>query len=131
MTEPATPEEIVATFNALSFREIVCHNWGTCGRDCAASWDANDETYINGVMLTLDFDFEMGYLLHTVDRTTSLCRYITVHQRHGPRPDGSIDHEFEVLPFENEFFDRSADYVVICQEAVASIYRMHHQPRKP
>lgn len=128
MPEPATVEEIVATFNALDYDEITSHNWGTCGRDCTASWDVNPETYVNGVLMTLDFDFEMGYLIQAVDRTTSRCRYVAILQRHGRRKDGSIDHTFEWAPDTHEFFDKEFDRVQICQWGVASIYRMLGYP---
>lgn len=123
---PATIEETVNTFNALNYDEITLHNW--CGCDSGGKWNVNDETYINGVMLTLDFDYMMGYLIQAVDRTSSRCRYITVLQRHGSGPDGSIDHTFEWAPDTHEFFDKEFDRVQICQWAVASIYRMRSEP---
>jgi hypothetical protein len=128
MTAPATIEEIVETFNALDFNEIVRHNWGTCGKDCQASWSVNDETYINGVMLTIDFDYMMGYLVQAVDRTDSTCRYIAILQRHGRKPDGSIDYDYEWAPDTHGFFDKEFDRVQICQWAVEAIYRMVGYP---
>lgn len=127
MTEPATTEEIVAIFNALDSNEILRHNWGTCGRECPAEWDIKG-SYINGVMMTLDFDFMMGYLIQAVDRDDSRCRYIAVLQRHGRGPDGSIDHTYEVAPDEHLFFDKEFDRVQIVQWGVASIYRMLGYP---
>lgn len=124
MTSPATPEEIVATFNALDYREITAHNWGTCGFNCAANWSVNDDTYINGVLMTLDFDYIMCYFIQVVDRTSSDCRYIAILQRHGRAEDGSIEHEFEVAPDGHTFFARDFDETRICQWGVAAIYRM-------
>jgi hypothetical protein len=126
--KPATVEEIVGTFNCLDDVEILQHNWRTCGRDCFYNWDVNDETYINGVLMTLDFDYMMGYFIQAVDRTTSECRYIAVLQRHGRSKDGSIDHIYEVAPDGHTFFARDFDEVRICQWAVASIYRMRSEP---
>lgn len=121
----ATDEQVVATFDALDYHEILDHNWGTCGRDCTANWNVNDETYINGVMMTLDFDYMMGYLIQAVDRTSSNCRYITRLQRHGRRQDGTFDGEWERAPIpEHEFFSKCVRQVDICQWAAVSIYRM-------
>lgn len=129
MTGPrATVEEIVDTFDALDFQEITVHNWRTCGRDCTANWDPNDETYICGVVMILDFDFKMGYLIQTVDRSSSLCRYIAVLHRHGRNPDGTFDRSVEVHPFEHKFFDRDFDDTEICKWAVDAIYRMRALP---
>lgn len=119
----ATEEQIVETFDALEYREITAHNWGTCGRDCAANWNVTDETYINGVMMTLDFDYIMGYLIQAVDRTSERCRYIAILHRHGRRKDGTYDNSWDLCPIENEFFDLE-DRVIIYQWAVASIHEM-------
>lgn len=126
MTEPATTEEIVATFNALNYDEITLHNW--CGCDSGGKWNVNDETYINGVLMTLDFDYIMGYFIQAVDRKSSDCRYIAILQRHGRAPDGSIDHIYEEAPEGHKFFARGFSEVRICQWAVAAIYRMKSEP---
>ena len=125
---PATPEEIVAAFNVLPYQEITKHNWGTCSRNCGFTWGVNDETYINGVLMTLDFDYIMGYFIQAVDRTSSDCRYIAILQRHGRAPDGSIDHVFEEAPEGHTFFAKNFNEVRICQWGVAAIYRMRSLP---
>ena len=119
----ATEEQIVSCFNAQSNTEILWHNWGTCGWDCDANWNVTDETYINGVVMTLDFDFMMGYLIQVVDRSTSRVRYLTVLQRHGRRADGTFDCDWEACPIEHTFYEVH-DSVIIGQWAVSSIYKM-------
>jgi len=119
----ATEEQIVDTFDNLVHTEILWHNWGTCDNDCPANWDVTDDTYINGVMMTLDFDYLMGFLLQVVDRGTGRVRYITRLQRHGRRPDGSFDGAWDICPIEHPFFE-VRDQVLINQWAVSSIYSM-------
>lgn len=41
-------------------------------------WDVDEDTYINNVMLTLDRDYEMGYLLEIVERSSSAVSYLVV-----------------------------------------------------
>ena len=118
--------EIVACFDALIHTEILWHNWGTCGRDCTADWNVTDETYINGVMMTLDFDFIMGYLVQAVDRTSGQCTYVAIVQYHGRRDDGTFEHDFVSWPGTHTFFDKEDgfDQADVCRWAVGAIYSM-------
>ena len=121
MSEPATIAEIVETFNRLEYREITDHNWGTCGWDCRAVWAVNGETFINGVVMTIDLDLIMGYLLEVVDRSDRTHRYPTVVRYPGRKPDGTIEHTYDEGPSgpwqSFETIDRTVQW------AVASIYR--------
>ena len=97
----ATVPEIVAAFNSLPYREVTGHNWGTCGGDCpyyrAYGWQVTAETYINGVSLIEDCDYIMCYLVHAVDRETSICTYVAVVHYHGPHPEtGEQEHDYMV-----------------------------------
>lgn len=135
-TNVATVPEIVAAFEALDGDEILRHNWGTCGSDCSASWDVTDETYINGVIMTLDFDYMMGYLVEAVDRTSGQCTYIAIVQYHGRKADGTFDHDFISWPGTHTFFgkDDGFDRVEVCQWAVSVIHGMiesHTERRQP
>jgi hypothetical protein len=123
-TNVATVPEIVACFEALDWREITSHNWGTCGRECDANWNVTDETYINGVMMTLDFDYIMGYLIQAVDRKTGQCTYVAIVMYHGRKPDGTYEHDYISWPGTHKFFDRDLDQVELCQWAVSVIYGM-------
>jgi hypothetical protein len=125
-TGVATAAEIVQCFDALDGQEILCHNWGTCPRECQARWDVTDETYINGVMMTLDFDYYMGYLIEAVDRTSSQCTYVAVVQYHGRREDGTFEHDFITWPGTHTFFghDDGFDPVTVKQWAVSVIHGM-------
>ena len=120
-TNVATIPEIVAAFNALHGVQILQENW--CG---AADWHVTDETYINGVILTLDFDYMMGFLVEAVDRTSSQCTYIAITQYHGRGADGSIDHDFLAWEGVHTFFgkDDGFDQAKVCQWAVSTIYSM-------
>ena len=119
MSYAATVPEIVACFDALDSSEILNHNWGTCGRDCPASWDVNDETYINGVILTLDFDYIMGYLVEAVNRTSRTYTYVAIVHYHGRRPDGTFDHDFASWDG-----NTNVEQEVVAQWAVSVIYGM-------
>lgn len=86
----ATSAEIVAHFEAMeNWRSI---NWGTALDNSV--WSVTDETYINGVMMELDFDFRMGYLLQAVDRTSKMCTYVAVVFYHGRREDGTFEKDW-------------------------------------
>lgn len=119
--------EIVATFTALPVSEIVGHNWGTCGRDCPHSWEVDDDTYINGVVLTVDGDYWMGYLVEVVARSSGAVTYQAVTTFHGHRADGSIDHDVVTYDVDcGTFFDRTeaADPVVVGTWALPQIFNM-------
>jgi hypothetical protein len=91
---PATTVEIVYTFMTLEHREITDWNWRTAPRDKQDRWNVNDETYINGVVLTVDGDFWMGYLIECVDRTSGVIAFLAINLYHGRRADGWFDHDF-------------------------------------
>lgn len=122
----ATVPEIVATFDALEHNEMWGHNWGTCGRDCEAEWDVTDETYINGVMMTLDFDYMMGYLIEAVDRGTGQCTYVAIVQYHGRKSDGTFEHDFAAWEGTHTFFGKEEGFshASVCKWAVDVIYGM-------
>lgn len=95
----ATVPEIVNAFNAIPYREVCGHNWGTCGHDCEYRdmWRPTNGTYINGVSLIEDCDYIMCYLVHAVDRETSICTYIAVVHFYGPHPEtGEQQHDYQV-----------------------------------
>lgn len=120
----ATHAEIVECFEALSSREITDHNWGTCIRPCQDQWKVTKETYINGIMMTLDFDYRMGYLIQAVDRTSRQCTYIAIVLYHGRRTDGTFEKDWMVWPGTHTFFGREEgfDEADICRWAVGVIY---------
>ena len=126
---PATSLEIVYTFMALPSSHVINYNWGTAmKREDSALWNIPEtDTYINGVVLTVDSDYWMGYLLEAVDRTSGCITFIAVNLYHGRRGDGWYDHDF--LTYEKPtgvFFDRTdeADYAIVGQWAVSVIYGM-------
>ena len=107
---PATREEIVLTFLDIPDRRLAGHNWGCSPREFEAEWHCNEETYINGVMVTVDFDFIMGYLIEAVDRTLGTLSYHAIVVFHGQRPDGSWDHESVMYdPVCGTFFERTEE----------------------
>jgi hypothetical protein len=126
---PATSTEVIYTFMAIPHRHLIAHNWGTAmKREDAALWNIPEtDTYINGVILTVDGDYWMGYLLEAVDRTSGCLTFIAVNLYHGRRGDGWFDHDY--MTYDKQvgvFFDRTddADYSVVGQWAVSRIYGM-------
>jgi hypothetical protein len=133
----ATTAEIVACFDQLSATEIRGHNWGTCSKDCPAQWNVTKETYINGVMMTLDYDFHMGYLIECVDRTSSQLTYVAIVQYHGRREDGTFRHDFASWPnpdnAKTEFFDRgflATDVKHWAVDAIEGMIEAHEEALK-
>jgi len=64
----ASGTEIVAAFMEIPFAERFTQNWGT-GMQKPSKWDIQGtSTYINGMMLSIDCDFEQAYLLEICDR---------------------------------------------------------------
>jgi len=107
-------------------------NWGCHPRirddDGLCFWDVDCDTYINGVMLTMDADYHMGYLLEMCERDTSVVSYVAIAVFHGPhRETGKQDHDSEwYAPVCGTFFDRTpeADHVVVCRWAVGALDSM-------
>ncbi len=66
--DAAKGEQIVHHF--LEVENKAGTNWGTSS-ERPSRWDIPDTTtYINGVMVTIDNDYEMAYLLEVCDRNT-------------------------------------------------------------
>lgn len=100
----ATVPEIVAHFNAL---EDHGGNWMTAFDN--SKWDVTTETYINGIMMELDFDYRMGYLIMAVDRETSICTYVAIARYHGRREDGTFECDHQVYGRTHKFFEVEDD----------------------
>lgn len=120
----ATTTEIVECFEALDHHEMTAHNWGTCFGDCRQRWCPTDETYINGVMMTLDFDYMMGYLIQAVDRTSSQCTFIAIVLYHGRRRDGTFEKDWMVWPGTHTFYEAPEHQVEITHWGVSVIHGM-------
>jgi hypothetical protein len=105
----ATNAEVVAAFLRIPYANLSPHNWGcAASRDDAALWHVGEGTYINGVMLTVDMDYIMGWLLEVVDRESGALRYLVVVVWHGQRADGTWDHEWrQYAPECGVFFERT------------------------
>lgn len=124
-TTPATTLEVLYTFLDIPVRNLVSYNWGTAPTEHRAEWHCNDETYINGVVMTIDFDFMMGYLIEYVDRTTSAIGFMVIVTYHGRDKYGNIEHDFvNYPPACGTFFDRTdaADHWRVSKWAVDQIY---------
>lgn len=126
MTAVATTDEIVHHF-MLNVHNIEKYNWGTEPASMKGMWNVGDGTYINGVSLTIDGDFWMGYLLEVVDREFSIIRFLAVNLYHGQRDDGTFQHAVTAYPHMcGTFFNRTpkASRIETGQWAVATIHGM-------
>lgn len=74
----ATREQIVGHFLRLPDEAVVKYNWGLGGCAYPDLWNVDDDTYINGVPLTVDLDWDMGWLIEVVERDTSAMSYLVV-----------------------------------------------------
>jgi len=69
-------------FLEMLARDDIGGNWGTSMDN--SKWDIDGDTYINGILLTVDKDFYCGYLLEIVERDSSVVSYLVVTPFHGP-----------------------------------------------
>jgi hypothetical protein len=64
----ATAVQIAHHFSEIPYTTKTQGNWG-CVAETPSPWDIpGTTTYINGIMLIIDQDFEMGFLLEICDR---------------------------------------------------------------
>ena len=115
----ATQEQIVQHF--IRMRDLS-GNWGTSMDN--SKWDVDGTTYINGIILTVDGDYYMGYLLEVVERDTSVVSYVTIVTFHGPHPTtGKQEHDSLWLPRDaGKFFERTIPQETIAEWGVRTVY---------
>lgn len=88
---PASEHEIVQTFLRIPFFSLHHHNWRTAeDHDDLVLWDVTTGTYINGVILTLDQDSSMGYLIEVIDVETDAVTYAVVVTYSGQGHDSAF-----------------------------------------
>jgi hypothetical protein len=109
----ATQDQIVHKFLSLNFAEWTATNWGL--HKDRTYWNVGDDTYINGVPLIVDLDFEMGYLLEIVERKSSVVSYMVIVT--GPRGHDSEWYDKEV----GTFFDRDVQVFEVMAWATKKI----------
>lgn len=95
----ATQDQIVHKFLRLNYSEWMGANWGL-HRD-RDYWNVGEGTYINGIPLIVDLDYQMGFLLEIVERESGAVSYLVIVT--GPNGHDSAWYDEEV----GTFFDRS------------------------
>ncbi len=86
-------------------------------------WDIDGDTYINHVPLTLDRDWDMGYLFEVVEGSTSVVSYLVVVCFGGPDETGRHDCDSEWWPGDaGTFFDRRVSKLDVSLWAVSKIH---------
>lgn len=138
MTYPASQSEIVECFLEIPVKHLAW-SWNTSPAEFEHEWHVNEETYINGVQLTIDHDYIMGYLLECVDRQSRNVNYIAVVCFHGKHPETGYqkhdsimyDGHMGTLPGETHwpkqvgtFYERNLRPEQACQWGVRVIYGM-------
>jgi hypothetical protein len=122
----ATQDQIVWHF--INMRD-TSGNWGTCechGAEC--KWNVDADTYINGIVVTVDGDYYMGYLLEVVERESSVVSYVTIVTFYGPKLDSdgdviSQDHDSMWHPADcGTFFDRKVQIEDAAMWGVRTVY---------
>ena len=110
----ATREQIVGHFLRLP---DLSGNWGTSidGND---KWNVDEDTYINGIVLTVDGDYDMGYLVEVVERgVPSAVSYVCIVTFPGE------EHDSQWYPKDaGTFFDRTIPQDEIAVWGVRSVY---------
>ncbi len=130
MTLPETALLVRGMSNQVATStEIVYAFMEHTGRTSLDSgWRVNAETYINNVVLTVDQDYYMGYLLECVDRTEGTVSFVAVALYHGrSKETGLFEHDFiSYQPKCGTFFERTdaADHCTVGQWAVSVIFGM-------
>jgi hypothetical protein len=121
----ASQTDIVShLLNIDSIQRFTC-NWGMHPEP--SFWDVDDDTYINGIVMTIDKDYILGSLLEIVERSSGVVSYLAVVEFHGPVFVGveiavrDWDAEWYPNPV-GTFFDRNISQEQACAWAVGKIH---------
>lgn len=118
MTASAT--DIVAHLGQIPLSERVNCNWGL--HEDSTFWEVDDDTYINGIVMTIDFDYDISSLLEIVEKSSGVVSYLVVVEF----PGFSRDWDAEWYPNPvGTFFDRTVDRFEVCAWAVEKIHGLH------
>ena len=112
----ATREKVVNKFLLLDYSEWTQTNWGL--NPDKGYWDINENTYINGVPLIIDLDFEMGYLLEIVEKDIGKVSYLVI---------AATTHGYDSVLYDGEvgtFFDRTVSVFEAIQWAAPIIEKL-------
>jgi len=114
----ATQDQVVAHFIGMT---DLSGNWGTSLDN--SKWNIDDTTYINGIVLTVDGDYYMGYLLEIVEKAEpSVVSYVGIATFYGPR-DGVQQHAAQWYPGSaGTFFERTIPQDEIAVWGVRTVY---------
>ena len=114
----ATHEQVVAHFIAMT---DLSGNWGTAYDN--SKWDVGDKTYINGIMITVDGDYYMGYVLEISERGSAVISYVAIATFYGPNKEGIQQHAAQWFPqAAGTFFDRTIPQDEIAVWGVRTVY---------
>jgi len=110
---PATGHEVMdVLWQRIRDGSVSKYNWGTAFDN--SIWQVGKYTYINGVMLTVDFDYEGMWLLEVCDRDPdregdphrdpTTVRWLVVGTVHG-----ETHHAWYPITEQQEFFKRTVN----------------------
>lgn len=121
----ASKTDIVTHLLDISSVERFNCNWGMHPEP--SFWDVDDDTYINGIVMTIDKDYVIGSLLEIVEQSSGVVSYLAVVEFHGPVFVGvqiavrDWDAEWYPNPV-GTFFDRNISQEQACTWAVEKIH---------
>jgi hypothetical protein len=98
-------------------------NWGTSYD--TSHWNVDADTYINGIMVTVDCDYHMGYVIEIVDRgEPGYVNWLAIAVYHGRNMDDlSWDHDWAHYPCAAQpFFDRTVGHQDVAEWGVRFVY---------
>jgi hypothetical protein len=121
----ASQTDIVSLLLGITAYERFTCNWGMHPEP--SFWDVDDDTYINGIVMTIDKDYIVGSLLEIVERSSGVVSYLAVVEFHGPVLLGVQiqvrDWDAEWYPDSaGTFFDRKVSQEQACTWAVGKIH---------
>ena len=128
---PATGHEVMdVLWQRIYDGSVSKYNWGTAADN--SIWHVGKYTYINGIMLNIDFDYEGMWLLEVCDRDpddhsdpTAAVRWLVVGTAHG-----ETFHAWYPLTETQTFFDRTVNAWDVIPWAV-EWYKDHDQAGRP
>lgn len=118
MTASAT--DIVSHFQGIPYPERAGSNWGLHWDP--TYWDVDEDTYINGVLMVIDFDYDIGSLLEIVEKSTGTVSYLVVMEFSGW--DSKPDFEWYPNPV-GTFYERTVSKYEVSRWAVDKIYGLY------
>lgn len=120
MTASAT--DIAAHLAEIPMQDRFNYNWG-CS-PIPKFWDIDEDTYINGIIMTIDFDLDFGSLLEIVERKSGVVSYLVMLEFSNIEGEPHWDTEWYPNPV-GTFFDRNVSQLEVSRWALDKIHGLY------